>query len=179
MLSIVSLLLAIVWFGNVLASILYRDPYPVETIRNWVSVSLMGYALWHVLKVAWKRPEQAIEWSPAEQEIVCCGPFSRKELLTYRLTLVMRTTLFKAVLTSLLLFSDLLVWAAGFLGLVLALGLLELWRMVLEIATYSISRRAYLMFRVAVFGVAGAIVLFASATGVAVPLTGPRASWNW
>ena len=168
-LSFVSLLLAIVWFGNALASILYRDPYPVETIRTWVSVSLMVYALWHVLKVAWKRPEEAIEWSPAEREIVCGGPFSRKELLTYRLTQVMRATLFKAVLTSLLLFSDLLVWAAGFLGLVLALGLLELWRMVLEIATYSLSRRAYLMFRVAVFGVAGAIVLFASVTGVAVP----------
>ena len=96
-----------------------------------------------MLKVAWKRPEEAIEWSPAEREIVCGGPFSRRELLTYRLTLVMRVTLFKSVITSLLLFSDLRVWSAGFLGIVLALGLLELWRMVLEIATYSISRRAY------------------------------------
>ena len=95
-----------------------------------------------------------------------CGPFSRQELLTYRLTAVMTATLFKALMASLLLFPDLPVWPAGFLGLLLALAFLELWRMVLEIATHSASPRAYLWLRVGVFGAVGAIMVNAFVTAV-------------
>lgn len=163
-LSSIALILAMVWLGNAIVSMLLREPYSIETLRNWVPLSLMAYSLWHLLKVAWKRPEEAIEWSPAEREMICGGPFSRQELLTYRLTAVMTATLFKALLASLLLFPDLPVWPAGFLGLVLALAFLELVRMALEIGAYGASPRAYLWLRVGVFSAAGAIMVSALVT---------------
>ena len=163
-LSIAALILAIVWLGHAVVSILFREPYSIETLRNWVPLSLMAYSLWHLLKVAWKRPEEAIAWSPAEREMICGGPFSRQEVLAYRLTAVMTATMFKALLASLLLFPDLPVWPAGFLGLVLALAFLELLRMALEIATHSASPRAYLSLRVGVFGAVGAIAISAFVT---------------
>ena len=171
MLSIVAVILAIVWLGNAVVSILFREPYPIETLRIWVPVSLMAYSLWHLLKVVWKRPEEAIEWSPAEREMICGGPFSRQELLTYRLTAVMTATMFKALLASLLLFPDLPVWPAGFLGLVLALAFLELLRMALEIATHSTSPRVYLLLRVGVFGAVGAITVSTFVKAISAPLT--------
>ncbi|MCZ6855331.1 MAG: hypothetical protein O7G86_15575, partial [Gammaproteobacteria bacterium] len=171
MLAVMALILAFVWLGNAIASMLLREPYSTETLQNWIPLSLMAYSLWHVLKIAWKRPEEAIEWSPAEREMTGGGPFSRQELLTYRLTAVMTATFFKALCASLLLFPDLPVWPAGFLGILLALAYLELFRMALEIATHSISPRAFLLLRVGVFGAAGAIAVSAFVTAFSGPST--------
>ncbi|MCH8923320.1 MAG: hypothetical protein IIA67_09270, partial [Planctomycetes bacterium] len=157
--SIIALLLAVVWLGQSVVSMLLREPYSIETLRGWVPLTLTAYFLWHLLKVAWKRPEEAIAWSAAERAMICGGPFSRREVLTYRLTAVMAAATFKALLVSLLLFPDLPVWPAGFVGLVLALAFIELWRMALEIAAHRASRRAFLWLRVGVFGAAGAIIL--------------------
>ncbi len=168
-LAVMALILAFVWLGNAIVSMLLREPYSTETLRNWIPLALMAYSLWHVLKIAWKRPEEAIEWSPAEREMIGGGPFSRQELLTYRLTAVMTATFFKALCASLLLFPDLPVWPAGFLGLLLALAFLELSRMALEIATHSIRPRAYLLLRVGVFGAAGAIAVSAFVTAFSGP----------
>ena len=70
LLSVAALLLAAVWLGQ-----------SVVTLRSWVPLTLMAYFLWHLLKVAWKRPEEAIAWSSAEREMICGGPFSRREVL--------------------------------------------------------------------------------------------------
>ena len=163
-LSITALVLAIVWLGQSVVSMMLRDPYSIETLRHWIPLTLTAYFLWHLVKVAWKRPEEAIAWSAAERAMICGGPFSRQEALTYRLTTVMTAAIFKALLASLLLFPDLPVWPAGFLGIVLALAFIELWRMTLEIATHRASARAYLWLRVSVFGAAGAIILSALVT---------------
>ncbi len=162
--SITALVLAIVWLGQSVVSMMLRDPYSIETLRRWVPLTLTAYFLWHLVKVAWKRPEEAIAWSAAERAMICGGPFSRQEALTYRLTTVMTAAIFKALLASLLLFPDLPVWPAGFLGIVLALAFIELWRMTLEIATHRASARAYFWLRVSVFGAAGAIILSALVT---------------
>jgi hypothetical protein len=159
LLSVAALLLGVVWLGQAVVSMLFREPYSIETLRSWIPLTLTAYFLWHLLKVAWKRPEEAIAWSAAERAMICGGPFSRRELLAYRLTAVLAAAMFKALLVSLLLFPDLPVWPAGVLGLMLALAFIELWRMAVEIATHRGSGRAFLWLRVGVFGAVGAVVL--------------------
>lgn len=171
LLSLVALVLALVWLGNAAISILLREPYSIQTLRNWIPIVLLAYSLWHVLKVAWKRPEAPIEWSPAEQALICEGPFTRQQVLAYRLATVIKATLLKALCAALLLLPDFPVWPAGFLGIVLALVLLELLRMALEISAFGASPRAFLLFRIGVFGTASAIAVRAWVMATSTPLT--------
>ena len=157
--SVTALILAVVWLGNALASILYRTPYPLPVVRDWVLLATMGYSLWHVVKAAWKRPETPIEWHPSEREFVCNGPFSRLEMVSYRLTTVMTATAFKALCASLLLLPELPMWPVGFVGMFLALALVELVRMAMEIAAYGVGERVFQAFRVVVFGGLAVIVV--------------------
>lgn len=143
--------LAIVWLVNAVASILLRKPYPVETFTSWVSLSMLLYFTWHVVRVAWKRPESAIEWSPAEDELLCGGPFTRGELLSYRLTVILTSTLLKAGIATLFLLPDLAHAWCGFLGFLLALTFLEYFRIALETAATGVSARTYHAARAIVF----------------------------
>ncbi|MEO2032358.1 MAG: hypothetical protein ABGZ35_09755, partial [Planctomycetaceae bacterium] len=49
--------LAVVWTGQTVASVLLREPYAPEDFRRWVVVPLFAWFLWHLVRVAWKRPE--------------------------------------------------------------------------------------------------------------------------
>ena len=178
MLSVIALLLAFLWMGNAVLSLMYREAYSLETVRSWVPVILALYAFWHVLRVAWKRPEEAVEWSAAEKFLLCGGPFSRRELLRYRLTAVATATLFKALCASLLLMPELPIWPVGFLGLMLGLTFIELLRMALDILAFGASRRQYLAARIGVFtfGAVLAVGVLVSAGGLLIGPESQRAT---
>ena len=163
-LSLVAIVLAVVWLGNAAISIVLRDPYPIETLEQWVPIVLMTYGFWHLLKVAWQRPEVPIEWTAAEEETVCAGPFSRRQVLAYRLTAVMSATLLKALCVSLLLLPDFPVWIAGFAGVFLALSFLELLRMTAEITAHFAPAPVYRWFRVSIFALVATMMAGALAT---------------
>ncbi|MCR9201845.1 MAG: hypothetical protein NXI04_24640 [Planctomycetaceae bacterium] len=155
LLSLFVVLLAVIWIGQTLASMLLREPFAPEMFRRWVSLPLMLYFFWHVIRVAWKRPETAIEWSPEEQSLIVGGPFTASEQLLYRFSVIFTATLPKALLTTLALWPD-LAWSGPF-ALLLALVYLELFRMVADLAASCCSARAYAGFR--------AMVLVLVATG--------------
>ncbi len=156
-LSLLAVILAIVWLGNAVASMIYRDAYDPAAFERWMSRSLLLYFCWHLIHVAYTRPIAAIEWSPSEQTFLCGGPFSRRELLTYRLLGIFSATLPKAGLVAFVLSPDLPMIGTGFLGLVLGLAFLEYLRLMLQTVACGISTRAYSIFRTAVF--TGTVVL--------------------
>ena len=100
LLSLFVVLLAVIWIGQTLASMLLREPFAPEMFRRWVSLPLMLYFFWHIIRVAWKRPESAIEWSPEEECLIVGGPFSASEQLLYRFGVIFTATLPKAMLTT-------------------------------------------------------------------------------
>jgi hypothetical protein len=148
LLSLLVLVLAIVWTGQTVASMLLRDPYAPDVFRRWVAVPLFAWFLWHVVRVAWKRPESAIEWSDEEAALIVGGPFSVREQLAYRFVVILTATLPKALLTIFVLLPD-LSWCSP-IGLILALVGLELFRMVMDIGTCCLSNTAYRRYRVTV-----------------------------
>ncbi len=156
-LSLIAVLLTVVWLGNAVASVLLRDAYDPATFGRWMSRSLLLYFFWHLIRVAYSRPEAALEWSAAEETLLCGGPFSRRELLTYRLMGIFSATLPKTLLVAFVLYPDLpMVWS-GFFGLLLGLVFLEYVRLILETLACAMSERQYLLFRAGVFGALAAL----------------------
>ena len=164
-LSSAALLLAVVWLGNAAASIVLREPWAPGTLRNYVPLALLVYALWHVLKAACFRPKEGIAWRPAERELLLGGPLRRSELAAYHLAAVVASAALKAGVFTLLMLPDLGSPAAALLGALLALLLLDLFRLSVEIAASSVSRSTYLKFRAAallLFGAAAMSVIAAA-----------------
>jgi hypothetical protein len=145
LLSMLTVVLTAVWLGQTIFSVLLREPYDPAAFRNWVSFGLMAYFAWHIVRVAWKRPDEAIEWSPEERALVVDGPFRRTEILTYRVFVIFTSTLPKALLTWFVLWPD-LQWASPF-GILLALVILEFIRMVMDLGSHCLTNRGYREYR--------------------------------
>lgn len=142
-LSLFGLLLAAIWLGNSILSIVFRQASDPETVRAWMEMGFLAYALWHILKAAYQRPESPIEWIPAEREVLSGAPFSCEQLLLYRLTTVLGSALFKAIFFSLLMLPDLPIAALGFIGCLAALVFLDLWRMTVDVIAWGMRPAVY------------------------------------
>ena len=157
LLSVFSLALAVFWLGNIAVSIAFREPTTPENFRGIVTASLLAYALWHLLKVACRLPEDPYEWSPAERQCLLMAPLSRDHLIGYRLMSILMAALIKALCFSLLMLPELRVWSLGILGGFLALVFLDLLRFSVEIAVCAMKSRVYLRFRFLVITTAMAV----------------------
>jgi hypothetical protein len=164
-LSAVAALLAIVWLGNAAMTVWLREAASPETLRGLLSLGLVLYATWHLAKAAFFRPDGPFEWTPAERDVLAMLPLEPRDLVAYQLASVTITTTLKAGLFAVLLLPDLRCVPPALVGLLLAMMLLELLRMAVEIVTWSMSRTAYLVYRIAV--VAGLMAGgFAVAAGI-------------
>jgi len=179
-LTLVGVVLAVVWLGNAVASLLFRGPYDPETFHRAASLGMLGYVLWQVLRVSAKRPEHRIEWTPAERHFLLGGPFARRELVAYRLVKVLSTTVLKATCVSILFLPELRVWWIGFVGALLGFAFLEMLRLAVEFTACGVSRLAYLRTRTVVLAAAIALGSYALVRTVMMPNAdqGPIAAWS-
>jgi hypothetical protein len=161
LLSTLALTLALVWLSNAILSVIYREPYDPAALRRWLPLVPLLYVAWHLLKTAWRRPDEAFEWTPAERELVCCGPFTLRDQVLYRVAVMLTATLLKAVCATLLLLPDLTIASTGFLGILLGLAFADLIRMCIDVAAAGCGQRAYDMLRGGI--AAGATALVVSA----------------
>lgn len=182
-LSTIAAVLTVTWLSNAILSVLFREPYAADTLRHWIPVVLLAYTVWHVLKTAWKRPEEPIEWTESEREFVCNGPFSRREQLQYRIVVILRATLLKATCASLLLLPDLKVPWAGFVGIFFGLAFIDLMRLMVDIFAARISTRQFLWFRRTVTSLAALTAAAAFTVALTQPSSAPSdglmASFQW
>ncbi len=151
-LSCVGVTLAVLWLGNAALSILFRQSADITNLQQWLPFGLLLYGLWHLVKVAYRRPEQGIEWTAAEREILGGAPFVRRQLLAFRFVTVFGASVLKAACFAVLMLPDLRLPLVGFCGALLALLFLELWRTVVEIVAHQIRTVSYRRLRFAVLG---------------------------
>src|SRR4051794_7557720 len=149
-LSAIACLLAIVWLANAAMTIWLREAASIETLRVLLSFGLLGYALWHIVKAAFFRPESPFDWAPVERDLLLAMPLSPRDLVAYQIASVTITTLLKAGLFALLLLPDLRCLPLGLAGLVLAMMLLEMLRLAIDMVAWGMSRSAYLSCRAVV-----------------------------
>jgi hypothetical protein len=172
-LSCLALALAAVWLGNAAVAILLRPPTEPQTLHALIPMGLLAYAAWHLIKVAYRRPEDGIEWTASERELLHGGPFVRRDLLRYRFAGIATSAAIKAGFFILLMLPDLRVPLASVCGVVLALFFLELWRMAWEITAWGLSRRGYAVLRCLI--VLGATAAIASSLYATITLPGEPA----
>ncbi|MGD9635315.1 MAG: hypothetical protein AB7G28_12945 [Pirellulales bacterium] len=163
-LSLVAGVLAVIWLGNAVMTVWLRESASLETLRALLSWGFVLYATWHLAKAAFFRPEHPFEWTDAERETLLSMPLRPRDLVGYQLASVTVTTIVKTVLFGVLLLPDLRCLPLAFVGLLLAMLLLEFVRMIVDLVTWGLSRRAYIFYRAIV--VAGLV-----AAGVAVWVT--------
>ena len=183
-LSALAALLALVWLSNAILSIIYREPYSEETFHSWLPLVPLIYAVWHAVKTAWQRPVEPIEWSPSEQEFAVGGPFRRRELVMYRIAVLLSATLMKTICAALLLLPDLHIAWAGFLGIFLGLAFVDILRLAMDIVVSQVKPRTYTILRGIVLAgaasVAGAALMKAiSHSPSGPPGAGPAAILGW
>ena len=154
-LSAIACVLAVVWLGNAAMTIWLRETASPETLRALLSLGLVLYAGWHFAKAAFFRPESPFDWTPAERELLVAMPLRPRDLVAYQLASVTVTTMLKAGLFTLLLLPDLRCVPLGLVGLLLAMMMLEMLRMAIDIATWGMSRAAFLAYRAAVVAGSG------------------------
>jgi hypothetical protein len=149
-LSAVACVLAVIWLGNAAMTVWLRDAAAPQSLRAMLSLGLVVYAIWHLAKAAFFRPEFPFDWTPAERDLLAAMPLLPRDLVAYQLASVTVTTVLKAGLFTLLLLPDLRCLPLGVIGLVLALLTLELVRMTVDIATWGMGRVAFLAYRTAI-----------------------------
>ncbi len=174
LLSLLAILLAVVWLGQVVAGLLFREPADPQKLAVWIPLGLLAYTLWHLLKTACRQPIEPFEWTPAERELLGGAPLRRQDLVMYRLIAIAAAAMAKAACFSLVMLPDLQVWLAGLAGMLMALLFVDLIRMAMEIAAYGMGRKAFFRFRVTVLGVAGIGIGLALINALPVP----QAAWR-
>jgi hypothetical protein len=160
-------LLALVGLGFVglwlwAASIGRQQPIDPDELRLHGPAIFLGYCL---LTVLLSRGERAIYFSPAEVEFLFAGPFTRRQLLGYKITV----SALICMLTSLVLMILLRVHArwllAGWFGLFLGFVFLQLFSMVISLIGIMVGVQAYTRGRrvaLLLLGVVAAVLIFRS-----------------
>lgn len=157
LLSALVLFLIFVWTGQTVAAMFLRDPWPAEQFRLWTAISIALWTGWHLVRVAWKRPDSPIEWSDSEEHQIVARPFRAIDRFIYRCATILTATLPKVVLTTCVLWPD-LAWFSP-IGLLLVLVGLELFRMLTDVTACCLSKSGYTAFRIA-------MVLFVCSLGL-------------
>ncbi len=166
-LTVLACLLVIVWLGNAAMTVWYRESAAPATLQGLLSLGLVAYAAWHFAKAAFFRPENPFDWTQQERDLLTAMPLLPRDLVTYQVASVTVTTVLKAGLFTILLLPDLRSLTLGFVGLLGAMLALELLRMAIDVATWGMSRAAFLVYRTIV--VAGLTV-----GGIAVGMVAVR-----
>ena len=132
LLSVLAILLGGVWLGQTVLSIMLREPADPESLRTWLSVSLLLYCLFHFIKIACRKPVEPFEWTAAEQQNLLSAPLTRRHLVTFRLTSYLIATAAKALCFSVVMIPDLPSIIVGYAGMFIGLSLIDLVRVLLE-----------------------------------------------
>jgi hypothetical protein len=169
-LSVMACLLAVVWLGNAALTVWLREAASPVTLRALLSLGLVLYATWHFAKAAFFRPESPFDWTPAERDLMAAMPLLPRDLVGYQVASVTVTTVLKAGLFTLLLLPDLRSLPLGFTGLLLALLALEMLRLAIDVATWGMSRAAFLVYRLLV--VTGLVTV-----GLSIGVVAVRENW--
>jgi hypothetical protein len=110
-------------------------------------LGLLGFTLLFVFTSA---GETAVAFTPAEVDILFAAPFTRRELLLYKLS---KTGLALLMVASFLSFTTLIYlrsWLSGFVGILLAMAMMQLVGMVTALAGQIVAESVYTRARKAV-----------------------------
>jgi hypothetical protein len=147
--TLVAGLFLCIYLANGMLVILTRKPVDPESLKLWLSGSMAIYAMFHFIRASWQEPDTRLGLSDAENLWLARAPMRNRSLVYYRFATVMPSTFLKAILLSVVLACDVNSPLRLFIGLSLAMLLLEAFRIVADRFTSSLSRHALVAMRTA------------------------------
>ena len=151
-LSILGVVLGMIWAGQAVLAILFRESADPAKLALWIPVSFTMYAIWNVLKVVFRKPIQPFEWTPAEEELLVGAPIESTELIRFRFSKILKAALVKSAIFSLVMIPDLAILPLGFLGMLLALLIIDLLRMLCAVVVWGLNRKELWALRIVIGG---------------------------
>jgi hypothetical protein len=112
----------------------------VETVRRSGPLLLVVYSL---ITLLLSSGERAIYFSPAEVNLLFPGPFSRRQLLAYKITASMGLCALSATFMTVFMNQNASWWVAAYIGLFLALAFMQLFAMAVALVHASIGAVAF------------------------------------
>jgi hypothetical protein len=131
-----------------------------EAVRRFGPLVLLGYC---VASVVFSTSEKAIYFTPAEVNLLFPAPFSRRQLLLYKIVVTFLTSLVGTLFLTVFFQANAYSVVAAFVGLLFATLFLQLFSMAAAIVAATLGTLAYSRFRKAVLillGVLAAVLLF-------------------
>ncbi len=131
-LSILAIVLACVWLGQTIVSVMFREPADPTSLKTWLSVSLLLYSVFHLIKIGCRKPIEPFEWTSSEKQNLLSAPLTRTQLLSYRFFSYLGATAAKTSCFTIVMIPDLPNLLVGFVGMFIGLTLVDLIRVLLE-----------------------------------------------
>lgn len=131
----------VLWIGPVLfMGTVQKRAMDPEATRAAVPLALLVMCVWTIVNAS---GDKAIYFSPGEVNLLLGGPFRRRELLVYKLLFSVLGAAFSAVIFTAAFLAHFRWWLAAYLGIFLALGLIQLLGMSCLMIAQSVGERAY------------------------------------
>jgi Putative ABC exporter len=110
------------------------------TFEPLASLGLFGFTLLFVFTSA---GETAVYFTPAEVDLLFSAPFTRRELLLYKLAKTALALVFVSAFVSLSMLMNLRSWLSGFVGIMLAMAMMQLVGMITAMAGQIVAESVY------------------------------------
>ncbi|MGA2062764.1 MAG: putative ABC exporter domain-containing protein [Thermoguttaceae bacterium] len=137
-----------------------HTPVDPQVLRDVLPLILFGLLLMSILSAA---RVEGIHFTAAEVDFLFSGPFSRRQLLVYKLTSGMIAWLFAALMFSIMLMRYASLWTAVFLGFFLIMIFMHLLTTAMLLAGQSLAERMYTRTRKAMtFIILGLVIVVAA-----------------
>jgi hypothetical protein len=156
----VGLVFVVLWLLPVLLTSQAGRPEHLENVRRFGALGLLAYTLLNLLLSS---NERALSFTPAEVNLLFPAPFSRRQLLAYKVVVSFLTSLLTALILTLFM-RGMTAWVvAAFLGLVLTFQFVQLVYMAVSLVISAAGAQAYNRQRRVMLGVVLLVVLAALA----------------
>jgi Putative ABC exporter len=136
-------MVSVVFFGRPTA----YEPGAVEQVLRFGPLVLLTYC---VLNLSFQTGEGVLAFTPAEVNFLFPGPFTRRQLLAYKLTFNFLGILVTAAFMTLFVPLPRATFRAGYVGMVLTLAFIQLFTTAVGLLANAIGVRAYNRWRKAV-----------------------------
>jgi len=158
-----------IWLVPLVLSTFLRGSTEIELMRSsmiqtYLAPGLLAYC---VITLITSGADSGIYFQPAEVDLLFPGPFSRRELLLYRLCSLSVPTALLSVMMAMPLLSAASNWAFALIGVFLAAWFIQLVPMVVALSISIVGVRAFTSARKVIVGVLLAVIMFESVSQAA------------
>jgi hypothetical protein len=137
---IVGTLLFFLWLGPSVVGAFMRPRTDPATVSMYFPLAMLGFC---VMTLVTSAGERAVAFNPSEVDFLFPGPFSRRQLLLYKIARSASAALFTSAMFSLIFLRFARHWFTGWIGMFLALMFVQLFSMSIVLIGQTIGERAF------------------------------------